>query len=296
MSTNQAATTYTSAQRGVSSNFTKLIARVIFIALLLFCTVLFFAPFVWLVSASLKLRADVFNTDIIPNPIQWVNYINVWSAAPVLDWLKNSAFVGVLAAGTVTISCALIAFGFSYFKFRGRDFLFGLVLATMMLPGVVTMIPVFIIWSRLGLVNTLTPLWAGNLFGSAFYIFLIRQFYLGLPHELFEAARVDGASYFDIWWKIALPLTRTALIVVFIFEFKASWTDLLKPLIYLQDPMLFTLPRGLKAILDQFGQGGQMEWEVVMAASVIITVPMIVIFFLGQRYFMEGIATTGLKG
>ncbi len=296
MSTNQVATTYAPARRGASSNLSKLLLRVIFVALLIFFTVLFFAPFVWLVSASLKLRGDVFNTDVIPNPIQWVNYINVWSAAPVLDWLKNSSFVGVLAAGTVTISCALIAFGFSYFKFKGRDFLFGLVLATMMLPGVVTMIPVFLIWSRLGLVNTLTPLWAGNLFGSAFYIFLIRQFYLGLPHELFEAARVDGASYFQIWWKIALPLTRTALIVVFIFEFKASWTDLLKPLIYLQNPVLFTLPRGLKAILDQFGQGGQMEWEIVMAASVIITVPMIVIFFLGQRYFMEGIATTGLKG
>jgi multiple sugar transport system permease protein len=204
--------------------------------------------------------------------------------------------VGVLAAITVTISSASVAFGFSYFKFRGRDTLFGLVLATMMLPGVVTMIPVFLIWNSVGLVNTQIPLWAGNLFGSAFYIFLLRQFYLGLPRELFEAARVDGASYFQMWRFIALPLTRTALIVVFIFEFKASWTDLLKPLIYLQNPTLYTLPRGLKAVLDQFGQGGEMQWEVVMAASVIITIPMIVIFFLGQRYFMDGIATTGLKG
>src|SRR5690606_33040252 len=208
----------------------------------------------------------------------------------------NSLWVGLLAATTVTLSCSLIAFGFSYFRFKGRDTLFNLVLATMMLPGVVTMIPVFMIWQSLGLVNTHAPLWAMNLFGSAFYIFMIRQFYLTLPRELFEAARVDGAGYFHMWRHIALPLTRTALIVVFVFEFKASWTDLLKPLIYLRSPQLYTLPLGLKTILDRFGQGGEMEWEVVMAASVIVTLPMIIIFFLGQRYFLEGIATTGLKG
>jgi len=268
----------------------------VFIAILLFFTALFIGPFLWLLSASLKARAQVFNSDAIPNPIQWVNYVTVWQAAPMLTWLKNSVVVGVLAAAAVTISSAAIAFGFSYFQFRGRDTLFGLVLATMMLPGVVTMIPVFLVWNALGLINTQAPLWAGNLFGSAFYIFLIRQFYLSLPRELFEAARTDGASYFQIWRYIALPLTRTALIVVFIFEFKASWTDLLKPLIYLQNQALYTLPRGLKTILDTFGNGGQMQWEVVMAASVIVTVPMIIIFFLGQRYFMDGIATTGLKG
>ena len=151
-------------------------------------------------------------------------------------------------------------------------------------------------WDRLGFVNTLVPLWAGNLFGSAFYIFLLRQFYLSLPRDLFEAARIDGASFFGLWWRVAMPLTKTALIVVFIFEFKASWTDLIKPLIYLYDTALFTMPRGIKAILDQFGQGGESQWEIVMAATVILTVPMILIFFLGQRYFIEGIATSGLKG
>jgi multiple sugar transport system permease protein len=270
--------------------------QIIFVVLLVLCTVIFLAPFVWLISASLKTRADVFNGEWIPDPVAWENYRRVWEVAPVLDWLKNSVVVGVLAATAVTISCSLVAFGFSYFQFRGRDRLFGLVLATMMLPGVVTMVPVYLIWQKLGFYNTHVPLWAGNLFGSAFYIFMLRQFYRGLPRELFEAARVDGATYFGMWRMIALPLTRTALIVVFIFEFKASWTDLLKPLIYLQNSQLFTLPRGLKAILDQFGQGGEMQWEIIMAASVIITVPMLVIFFLGQRYFMDGIATSGLKG
>jgi multiple sugar transport system permease protein len=270
--------------------------QVVFVVLLFVCTVIFLAPFIWLLSASLKTRADVFNGQWIPDPVAWENYRRVWEVAPVLAWLKNSVVVGVLAATAVTISCSLVAFGFSYFQFRGRDRLFGLVLATMMLPGVVTMVPVYLIWQKLGFYNTHVPLWAGNLFGSAFYIFMLRQFYRGLPRELFEAARVDGATYFGMWRMIALPLTRTALIVVFIFEFKASWTDLLKPLIYIQNSQLFTLPRGLKAILDQFGQGGEMQWEIVMAASVIITVPMLVIFFLGQRYFMDGIATSGLKG
>jgi multiple sugar transport system permease protein len=276
--------------------YKKIFWRVLFFILLISCTAVFLIPFLWLLSASLKVRSDVFNTDVIPDPIAWENYVNVWQKAPILTWLKNSVIVALLSAVTVTLSSAAVAFGFSYFKFRGRDTLFALVLATMMLPGVVTMIPVYLIWQQLHLTNSLTPLWASNLFGSAFYIFLLRQFYMGLPRELFEAARVDGASYFQMWWYLALPLTRTALIVVFIFEFKASWTDLVKPLIYLQNSNLYTLPRGLKAILDQFGQGGEMQWEVVLAASVIVTVPIIIIFFLGQRYFMDGIATTGLKG
>lgn len=288
----------TQAQRNMFREYElrKRFWQVVFVVLLFVCTVIFLAPFVWLISASLKTRADVFNGQWIPDPVAWENYRRVWEVAPVLEWLRNSVIVGVLAATAVTVSCSLVAFGFSYFQFRGRDRLFGLVLATMMLPGVVTMVPVYLIWQKLGFYNTHVPLWAGNLFGSAFYIFMLRQFYRGLPRELFEAARVDGASYFTMWRMIALPLTRTALIVVFIFEFKASWTDLLKPLIYLQNSQLFTLPRGLKAILDQFGQGGEMQWEIIMAASVIITVPMLVIFFLGQRYFMDGIATTGLKG
>lgn len=264
--------------------------------LLIFCTALFFTPFLWLISASLKVRSEVFSTDWIPDPIAWENYANVWQVAPLLTWLKNSLVVGTLAALTVTVSCSLIAFGFSYFRFRGRDTLFGFVLGSMMLPGVVTMIPVFLIWNSLGLANSQVPLWAGNLFGSAFYIFLVRQFYLSLPRDLFEAARVDGATYFQMWRYVALPLTRTALIVVFIFEFKASWTNLVGPLIYLHNSTLYTLPLGLKTILDQFGQGGEMQWEIVLAASVIVTLPMIFIFFLGQRYFMDGIATSGLKG
>jgi multiple sugar transport system permease protein len=272
-----------------------LLARIIFFVLVLGCMALFFSPFIWLVMASLKERAQIFSPAFLPNPVAWQNYVTVWQEVPMLTWLGNSLLVSVLAAVAVTVSSSLVAFGFAYYRFRGRNLLFGLVLATMMLPGVVTMVPSFLIWQQLGFVNTHVPLWAGNLFGSAFYIFLIRQFYLGLPREMFEAAKADGANALQLWRHLALPLSRTALIVVFVFEFKAAWTDLVKPLIYLQDASLFTLPRGLKVVLDQFGQGGEMQWEIVLAASVIITVPMLIIFFIGQRYFMDDLATSGMK-
>jgi multiple sugar transport system permease protein len=166
----------------------------------------------------------------------------------------------------------------------------------MMLPTAVTMIPTYLIWNTVGLATTQVPLWAANLFGSAFYIFLLRQFFLGLPRDLFEAARIDGVSQWGLFWRIAVPLCKPALIVTFVFELKASWSDLLKPLIYLRDVELFTLPRGLKAISDQFGQSGEQQWEVVLAGSVITTLPMVVVFFLAQRHFIHGIATQGRKG
>jgi multiple sugar transport system permease protein len=196
----------------------------------------------------------------------------------------------------VTLSSSLVAWGFAYFRFPGRDFLFGLVLASMMVPGVATMIPVYLIWDSVGAVGTFTPLWAGNLFGSAFYIFLLRQFFLGLPQDVFQAARVDGANNWQIFWHIALPLTRPALVVTALFEFQAAWTDLMRPLIYLRDSDTFTVPRGLKSLVDQFGFGGEMHWELIVTASVITTLPMIIVFLVGQKQIVEGIATTGSKG
>jgi multiple sugar transport system permease protein len=253
-------------------------------------------PFIWLLSASLKPRPEVFDNALVPHHWAPGNYVTIWSAAPVLTWLFNSVVVALAAAVTVTVSSAVVAFGFAYFRFPGRNVVFGLVLATMMLPGAVTMIPTYLIWNHLHLATTQVPLWAPNLFGSAFYIFLLRQFFLGVPRELFEAARVDGAGYLRLFWRIAVPLCRPALIVVFIFELRASWSELLKPLIYLRDPALYTMPRGMKSILDQFGQGGESRWEVVLAGAVITTVPMVIAFFLGQRYIVEGIATQGRKG
>jgi multiple sugar transport system permease protein len=274
----------------------SVVGKVIIWMLLTVFAVVFIYPFVWLISASLKPRSEVFDNRLIPKTFTLQNYLSVWEQAPMALWLWNTVLVTVLAAGFVTISSAMVAWGFSYFRFPGRNLLFGLVLATMMLPGAVTMIPTFLIWNVLGATGTLVPLWAQNIFGSAFYIFLLRQFFLGLPRDLFEAAKLDGANNWQMFRLIALPLTKPALVVTALFEFQAAWTDLMRPLIYLRDSDTFTVPRGLKSMLDQFGFGGEWHWELIVTASVITTLPMIIAFFLGQRHFMEGIATTGNKG
>ncbi|HET8767172.1 MAG TPA: carbohydrate ABC transporter permease [Pedococcus sp.] len=270
--------------------------RAAYVVLLLAATACFVYPLVWLVSASLKPKSEVFDNRLVPRHVQWSNFVQVWDAGPVLRWLSNSVVVGVMAASTVTLSSALVAFGFAYFRFRGRGLLFGLVLSTMMLPGAVTMIPVYLIWNKLGFVDTQVPLWGQNLFGTAFYIFLLRQFFLGVPRELFEAARVDGCSYFGLFRRIALPLCRPALVIVFVFELKASWSDLMRPLIYLQTPDYFTMPRGLKQIVDAYALSGEYHWEIAMAATLIATVPMIVVFAFAQRYILDGLATSARQG
>lgn len=270
--------------------------KAVTIAALVALAVVFAYPFVWLVSASLKPRGEVFDNSLIPKTLTFDNYIQVWSEAPIGLWLINTAVVTVLAATTVTLSSAMVAWGFAYFRFRGRGALFGLVLASMMLPGAVTMIPTFLIWNSLGLVGTLVPLWGQNLFASAFYIFLLRQFMLALPRDLFDAARVDGATQWGVFWRIALPLTRPALVVCLVFEVQAVWTDLMRALIYLRDSSTFTIPRGLKSLVDAFGFGGEWHWEIIVTASVIATVPMIVVFFLGQKQIVQGVATSGMKG
>lgn len=270
--------------------------KVVIGALLVAVTAVFIYPFIWLLSASFKPRGEVFDNKLIPDTFILSNYVDVWYEAPMAMWLWNTVLVTVLAAVTVTASSAMVAWGFAYFRFRGRNVLFGVVLATMMLPGAVTMIPVFLIWNNLGMVDTLTPLWAQNLFGSAFYIFLLRQFFLGLPRDLFDAAKIDGANNWQIFVRIAAPLCKPAMVITLIFEFQAAWTDLMRPLIYLRDSDKFTVPRGLKALLDQYGFGGEWHWEIVVTASVITTVPMIILFFLGQKHFVQGIATTGNKG
>jgi multiple sugar transport system permease protein len=269
-----------------------------FLLLLLVFSVLFIYPFLWLVSSSLKPRAYVFSNRLIPEVWHWYNYVQIWHAAPFLRWFGNSLYIDLAAAISVTFASALTAFSFAYFRFPLRNFLFGCVLATMMLPGAVTMIPVYLIWHHLSLENSQFPLWAPNLFGSAFYIFLQRQFFLGIPREYFEAARMDGDNYLTMFWRIALPLAKPALIVTALFEFKAKWTDLMTPLIYLHADNQFTIPRGLYALLGQFAPsaGGQGDYQLIMAALVLSTLPMLLIFAFGQRYFIEGITLQGRKG
>lgn len=277
-----------------------LFGRVLRWILLIGFGLLFLYPLAWLISASLKPKGEVFDNSLIPHTFSPQNYAQVWQQLPLLSWTINSILIAVIAAGLVTISSSMVAFGFAYFKFPGRSLLFGVVLATMMLPGAVTMVPQYLIWKNLGLIGTWVPMFGMNLFGSAFYIFLQRQFFLGLPRELFEAARIDGASYFGLFRRIALPLSIPSLIIIFIFEFQASWNNLQSALIYLNAGSVdgFTVPLGIAYAMTRFSptNGGQGDYQYVMVAALLVTLPMLVLFAFGQRYFIEGVATQGRKG
>jgi multiple sugar transport system permease protein len=282
--------------RGPQTVLGKVLVGIVAVAF----AMLFLYPFAWLVSASFKPRGEVFDNKLIPETFVPQNYVEVWNQLPLTSWMFNSIAIALLAATAVAVSSSIVAFGFAYFKFPGRSLMFGMVLATMMLPGAVTMIPIYLIWKETGLLGTWVPLWGMNLFGSAFYIFLQRQFFLGLPKELFEAARLDGASYWGMFWRIAMPLSIPSFIIVFLFEFQASWNNLQAALIYLNagTPSDFTAPLGLAYAMTKYSptSGGHGDYQYVMVAALVVTVPMLLIFAFGQRYFIEGIATTGRKG
>jgi multiple sugar transport system permease protein len=274
--------------------------RVLITLLLLGFTALFLYPLVWLVAASLKPASQVFDNALIPKTWRWDNYAQVWDELPLLNWAFNSVAIALLAAAAVSISSSVVAFGFAYFRFPGRNLLFGLVLGTMMLPGSVTMIPTYLIWKETGFLGSWVPLFGANLFGSAFYIFLQRQFYLGLPRELFEAARIDGASYWQLFWRIAMPLSIPSFVIVFLFEFQASWNNFQAALIYLNSESIesFTAPLGIAYAMTKYSPtaGGQGDYQYVMVAALLVTLPMLLLFSFGQRYFIEGVATQARKG
>lgn len=278
----------------------SVLAKVLLWLMLIGFACLFLYPFAWLLAASLKPRGEVFDNSLIPHTFVPENYATVWAQLPLVGWLVNSLLIALLAAALVTISSSLVAFGFAYFRFPGRRILFGLVLATMMLPGAVTLIPQYLIWKNLGVLGTWIPLFGMNLFGSAFYIFLQRQFFLGLPRELFEAARIDGAGYLRLFTRIAMPLSIPSFIIIFLFEFQASWNNLQGALIYLNagGPEQFTVPLGIAYAMTQFSptNGGHGDYQYVMVAALIVTLPMLILFAFGQRYFIEGVATQGRKG
>ena len=262
--------------------------------------VMFLYPFVWLLSAAFKPRGEVFDNAIPPHT--WVphNFVEVWNQLPLLSWMYNSIFISVASATLVMVSSSVVAFGFAYFRFPGRNIWFAILLGTMMLPGAVTLIPNYLIWKSLGWLGTTVPLWGAALFGSAFYIFMLRQFFLGLSRDLFEAARVDGASYWGMFWRIAFPLVRPAAIIVWIFEFQAAWNNFQGPLIYLSfgDPSEYTVPLGVSYAMSLFSptNGGHGDYQYVMVASLLVTVPMLIIFMVAQRHFIEGIAAGSTKG
>jgi len=262
--------------------------------LLIAAAALFALPLVWMVLSSLKpasqLTEDPYT--IWPARWQWSNYPEALGSLPYLRYLRNSL---VLCAGTVVgsvLSCSVVAYGFSRLRWRGRDAAFGILIATMLLPWHVTMIPRFLLLRELGLYNSLAALIVPTFLGDAFFIFLLRQFFLTIPDELSEAARLDGLGEWGIFSRIIIPLSKPALATVALFQFIASWNDFNGPLLYLSDPQKFPLAYGLEQFVSSYSD----QTHLLLAAAVLFTLPMVVLFLLAQQTFLKGIATTGIKG
>ena len=257
-------------------------------------SIVFLLPLLWMLFTSLKVSSAVFAypPSFLPTSLEWHNYIDGWTALPFTTFLKNSVIItGANVVGNV-LSCSLVAFGFSRLRARGRGLLFLLVLGTMMIPNEVTMVPRFILFKQLGWINTLAPLIVPAWFGYPFFIFLLRQFFMGIPRELDEAAYIDGASFFRVFWNIILPLSKPALGAVAIFSFIGNWNNLLDPLIYLRSQDLYTIALGLNLFLGQYVT----VVNQLMAVSILALVPILVIFFFAQKMFVQGVSLTGMGG
>jgi multiple sugar transport system permease protein len=258
-------------------------------------SVMMLLPLVWLVRSSVMPLQQILAVppQWIPDPWAWENYTRVFETLPFLRYFWNTLTVlAPVVAGTV-VTATLAAYGFARLRWPGRDLVFAVLLTTLMLPYVVTLIPTFLIWSKLGLVNTYWPLilpsWSG---GGIFYIFLLRQFFRTIPLELDESAIIDGANPLQVLWHVLVPLSRPVLATVAIFSGLGVWNDFLGPLIYLNDPNKFTLALGLIQLWDMYSY----EWQLLMAAATLMVTPVMVLFLFAQRYFVEGITLTGLKG
>ncbi|MDI9549554.1 MAG: carbohydrate ABC transporter permease [Chloroflexota bacterium] len=255
----------------------------------------FIFPFYWLIITSIKSNAELFiwPPTLIPRTVELFHYGDALQEVPILRYMGNSTYLTVLNLIGVLISSSLVAFGFTRYHVPGSRILFAALLATMMLPHHVTMIPLFLVFRALGWVDTFRPLWVPAFLGNAFFIFLLRQFFASIPSELFDAARIDGSSEFGQYWRIMLPLSKPALTTVAIFQFQWTWNDFLNPLIYINSQSKKTIALGLQ---DFYKSQTTVEWQQLMAASVLMVAPVVLVFFFLQRYFIEGIALTGLKG
>lgn len=258
-------------------------------------SIIYLLPLYWMISTSLKKTGSemVFPPQWFPNPVVWTNYVDVFQQVPVVLYIRNSVIIAGVATFFGVLTASLAGYGFARIRFPGRDFFFACCIASLMLPEIVTLIPEFILFRRLGWVNTFYPLivpW--SLAGSAFAVFLFRQYCMTIPLELDEAARVDGANTFQIWWVIILPLSKAVLATLAILSFTHHWNEFLRPLIYLGRPELRTLAIGLRAFRGEY----QLAWNYMMAVALIMLIPILVLFFVAQRQFVQGIVMTGIKG
>jgi multiple sugar transport system permease protein len=272
----------------------RVLKIVLIYILLIGLAITFLLPFGWMVATSLKKSEDVFvyPPTFFPNSFEWRNYISGWTVLPFNTFLKNSLIVTIANVIGNLISCSLVAYGFARLRGRGRDFLFLLLLATLMIPREVTIVPRFLLFQRVGMINTLWPLILPAWFGYPFFIFLLRQFFMSIPQDLDEAARIDGASSLRILTSIILPLSKPALATVAVFAFIGNWTNILDPLIYIRSQELYTLALGL----NLFRGVNLIQFNWLMAASIITLLPVLVVFFLSQRLFVQGVTLTGMGG
>jgi len=264
---------------------------------LLVCAATMVFPLLWMLSTSLKHpgKQFAFPPQMLPNPVYTANFTELFRLAPMGAYLFNSTKIAVFSTLGVCLSSALGAFAFARMRFRGRNALFAIVLATMMVPGQVTIIPTFVVIRGLGWIDNHAALIVPAFFGGAFNVFLLRQFYLTIPQDLIDSAKMDGASWIRVFWSLIVPLGMPALATVAIFNFLWSWNDLFGPLIYLNSQSKMTLTLGLTLLRGRSGSGGG-HWGVIMAGSLIGVLPMLILYFIGQKYFVQGLARTGLKG
>jgi multiple sugar transport system permease protein len=272
----------------------KRIERILGYATLIAVAALFVLPLYWMLGTALKTPEQTFALppEWIPNPIAWNNFTEVFAEVPFGRFIINSFILVALNVIGELVAVSLVAYGFARLRFPGRSVLFLLMLSTLMIPYHVTLVPRFILFSKLGWVNTYLPLFIPAFTGSSFLIFLVRQYMMSIPYDLDEAAYIDGANWFDVFWRIILPLSRPALMLVIVFTFVNVWNDFLQPLIYLNDPNLFTVSLGLS-----FFQGTrETNWNLLMAGSLMATIPPLLLFFFAQRQLIGGISIEGLKG
>lgn len=282
------------ADRRVLERIRKLAVLLVLVA----GSLILLSPVWCMFATSVKSMQEIaqYPPTFVPKQFNFQNYADAWSspAADFTRWALNTAFITVSVVIGNVLANSFIAYGFAKTRFRGRRLMFSVVLATMMIPGFVTMIPQYILFSRLGWMNTYLPLIVPAFFGSAFYIFLLRQFYMSISNELLEAARIDGANHFTIWMRFAVPLAKPAIATIAIFSFNGAWNDFLGPLLYVNDETLYTLQIGLQTFR---GMAGQTQWNYLMAASLLVLLPVILLFFFFQKYFIQGMdLSAGTKG
>jgi len=296
-------TTFTDVSRPASTTPTALgiFGNVMKYVVLITLAVSFMMPFYWMASSAMKNDAQVYTVPPVwvPSPAFPENFGNAWGLLDFNQFTINTVFKYAIPTmiGTL-LSCSIVAYGFARIRWPGRNLVFGICLATLMIPSQVRLIPLFVIFKEMGWVGTYLPLVVPHFFGNAFFIFLLRQFFMSIPNELSDAARVDGANEFVIMWRIVLPLAKPALAVVALFTLLNTWNDYFGPLIYVNKQPEFTLALGIQQLRGALTDTGirELGFPYLMAVSTIVTLPILIAFFFAQRTFIEGISLTGLKG